>query len=206
MNTGSNSSIPPRHLGHGYPKSLRFAEDETTVTDASSSSATTHAQDGRMAGSSKDVVLLKIIVIFILILSALMLSFLTYYLITQDESDDFTNQFADFATKVMEEFLDITHLKVYTCYSLSIAYTTEYEGTAECLASCFLESISRQDVWQHGLGTSFLYWLCTLRDGSNTTWMGNVCLQCSSFPRFGGQLGIGSHYTSWQHSSIQGFG
>ena len=29
----------------------------------------------------------------------------------------------------MKEFLDITHLKVYTCYSLSIAYTTEFEDT-----------------------------------------------------------------------------
>jgi len=127
MNTGSNRSIPPRTLDHDFPKSLRFAEDETTVTDTSTSANSHESQ--RLPPSHRAVVLLKIIVIFILILSALMLSFLTYYFITQDESDDFNNQFADFGTKVMEEFLDITHLKVYTCYSLSIAYTTEFEGS-----------------------------------------------------------------------------
>lgn len=126
MNTGSNRSIPPRQLPNEYPKSLRFAEDETTTTDTTSSSATSQQQQQM---GSKAVVLLKIVVIFILILSALMLSFLTYYFISQDESDDFSTQFADFATKVMEEFLDSSHLKVYTCYSLSIAYTTEFEDS-----------------------------------------------------------------------------
>jgi class 3 adenylate cyclase len=129
MNTGSNRSIPPQHLGSNYPKSLRFAEDETTITETSSSSASQHAENQGLNSSSKAVVLLKIIVIFILILSALMLSFLTYYFITSDESDDFESQFADYADKIVKEFLDITHLKVYTCYSLSIAYTTEFEGT-----------------------------------------------------------------------------
>jgi hypothetical protein len=73
--------------------------------------------------------MLKIIVIFILIVAALLLSFLIYYFIVGDETEDFQTQFSDLAAKVTEEFLDLTQLKVWTCYSLSLAYTTEFEGS-----------------------------------------------------------------------------
>ena len=126
-----NRSIPQRQIDHAYPKSLRFIESDeaTTATDLSSSASTRSLWRIRRISGVKKVTMLKIIVIFILIIAALLLSFLTYYFIVGDETEDFQTQFSDLAAKVTEQFLDLTQLKVWICYSLSLAYTTEFEGS-----------------------------------------------------------------------------
>ena len=73
--------------------------------------------------------MLKILVIFILVQAAFVVSFLTYYFVVKNEDEDFDTQFEDCVSKIMEQFLEVTYLKVWTCYSLSLAFTTEFENS-----------------------------------------------------------------------------
>jgi class 3 adenylate cyclase len=61
----------------------------------------------------------------------MLLSYLTYYAITSDETEDFQTEFSDFADKVIDQFLEETQLKVWLCYSLSLAYTSEFEDSGD---------------------------------------------------------------------------
>ena len=129
MNIVTNRGIPTRKLSDDMPKSLRF-EDDTTATELTGS-VSTHlgSHEGQAREGSRAVVMLKILVIFILVQAAFVVSFLTYYFIVTDQSEDFDTQFEDYASKLMEQFLEVSHLKVWTCYSLSLAFTTEFENS-----------------------------------------------------------------------------
>ena len=65
--------------------------------------------------------------IILLFVTAILVAALTYVSIHEAEEDAYQSQFLESSTQIINQFLEETQVKFWACYSLSVAFTTEFE-------------------------------------------------------------------------------
>jgi len=128
---------------HTERVSLRLHHEEAKVP-----------QEDVIAKGARALVMLKITVAILLVLSAIIVSSLTFVLIKEEEKYEFASHFIEDSNKIIVQFLQETQLKFWTSYSLSVAYTTEFETTPELWPNVSLQRFQVQTLGATALARS----------------------------------------------------
>ena len=118
--SSQHSSNNPTSAEVGTPQGLKKVQSIRWSNDE---------QQQLIRKGARQVVVLKVTVVILLVLAALLVSVMAYLLIHRQEEDEFHSQFVDLATKIIDQFLEDAQIKLWTCYSLSVAFTTDFEDS-----------------------------------------------------------------------------
>ena len=152
-------------MAHTERVSLRLHSEEAKVPQ----------EDDVIAKGARALVMLKITVILLLVLSAIIVSSLTYVLINEQEKDEYETRFLQDSNTIVEQFLQETQLKFWTCYSLSVAYTTDYEATPQAWPYVTLPRFHVQTFGSTAVSRSSAIAFSPFVTDENRVAMGNVC-------------------------------
>ena len=129
---------------------------------------------------ARALVALKISVAILLILAAIVVSSLTYVLINE-QKNAYLSQFQEYSSKIILQFLQETQLRIWTCYSLSVAYTSEIP--ADVWPNVTLSHFSIRTFGSTAVSTSsaisFHHWSVMILDNNGKPMLWKISTYCT---------------------------